>query len=422
LSPPTTRRREFHQVFPGGTYERHQTTILGDGSEKPFGTPALISRGVVVPKGSQVTVSEGHPFRSRSAGEKGDLGGNFFTQKKHIETVSRDVQVLKEEVSFPIKTYHRFIGSAYAMDPKNLLFPPSLESSDSALESIGATAIARCKPTNSVANASTALGEVLKDGLPHLVGHQTWKHRNQQARNAGSEYLNIEFGWKPLVADVRSFGHAVQNAQTVLNQFNRDAGRQVRRQYTFPIQETKTESIADIPRAAFTDPSFSQMYGGSLEPCYVTRVKWQRQWFSGAFEYSLPKGTSPLSKLYRNYLDAQKLLGITLTPDTLWNLAPWSWAVDWFSNIGDVISNVSDWGVYGLVLRYGYIMEHTIVSDTYTRGSTGLQSVSGPASAVSLVTETKKRRGANPFGFGVTWDALNAAQYAILGALGLSRH
>jgi len=125
--------------------------------------------------------------------------------------------------------------------------------------------------------------------------------------------------------------------------------------------------------------------------------------------------------LYKHYLEAGKLLGITLTPDTLWNLAPWSWAVDWFSNAGDVVSNISDWAVYGLVLRYGYIMEHTIVRDTYTRTPTGLNVSGGATSSITLVTETKIRRRADPFGFGLSGVALNATQQAILTALGISR-
>jgi len=122
----------------------------------------------------------------------------------------------------------------------------------------------------------------------------------------------------------------------------------------------------------------------------------------------------------RHALEAKKLLGISLTPETLWNLAPWSWTVDWFSNAGDVISNVSDWATDGLVMRYGYLMEHSIVKDTYLMNGTGSKSVPS-CPPLQLVTETKLRKRANPFGFGLTWNGLSAVQLAILGALGISR-
>lgn len=119
---------------------------------------------------------------------------------------------------------------------------------------------------------------------------------------------------------------------------------------------------------------------------------------------------------------SKKLLGISLTPDTVWNLAPWTWAVDWFSNAGDVVSNVTDWAVDGLVLRYGYIMEHSLVRDTYTFvGPTTFQSESQRPQALIFSSERKLRRKATPFGFGLNWDGLSPRQLAIAAALGLSR-
>jgi hypothetical protein len=112
---------------------------------------------------------------------------------------------------------------------------------------------------------------------------------------------------------------------------------------------------------------------------------------------------------------ANQLLGLDITPDTLWNLAPWSWAADWFSNIGDITSNMSSFQ-QGLVMRYGYQMEHTIVSDTYSSVDKSLRT-----HPLTFVVETKQRVKANPFGFGVTWEGLSPFQLSIAGALGLSK-
>jgi hypothetical protein len=125
--------------------------------------------------------------------------------------------------------------------------------------------------------------------------------------------------------------------------------------------------------------------------------------------------------MIRDALRAKKLLGIIPTPSTLWNLAPWSWATDWFLNTGDVISNLTDWATDGLVMRYGYMMEHTIVRDTYTLTKPGLSSPGVRVQPLTLVTETKMRRKANPFGFGLTWSGLSPRQTAIAVALGLTR-
>jgi hypothetical protein len=116
-------------------------------------------------------------------------------------------------------------------------------------------------------------------------------------------------------------------------------------------------------------------------------------------------------------------IGLSPTPDTIWNLAPWSWAIDWFSNTGDVISNVTDFATQGLVMHYGYVMEHSIVERTYYQPISGYLIDRKPVAAgpLSLVTETKVRRQANPFGFGVSWEGLSTFQASILAALGISR-
>jgi hypothetical protein len=117
----------------------------------------------------------------------------------------------------------------------------------------------------------------------------------------------------------------------------------------------------------------------------------------------------------------REILGLDLTPSTLWNLAPWTWAVDWFSNAGDVISNMSDWQDDGLVLRYGYMMEHSRATYAYTfEGPTGLNGSLRPQPVV-YVSESKRRVKATPFGFGLTWGGLTPIQLAIAAALGISK-
>jgi hypothetical protein len=117
---------------------------------------------------------------------------------------------------------------------------------------------------------------------------------------------------------------------------------------------------------------------------------------------------------------ADLLFGTTLTPEVLWNIGPWSWAVDWFANTGDVISNLSSVAKYGLVMPYGYMMETTIVKDTYTLRENPLKQAI-TIRPLTFVTITKKRVRAHPFGFGVTWEGLSPLQLAILAALGISR-
>jgi hypothetical protein len=253
--------------------------------------------------------------------------------------------------------------------------------------------------------------------LPHLVGSRLWKDRTKVAKDAADEYLNIQFGWRPLVSDITDFGKVVRNADAVLKQYERDAGRLVRRRTNLPTDRESWETTTPSPTIWEPVSSNLRATGGTgITRHSITR----RRWFSGAFVYHLPTGYDSRSRLDRYALLADRL-GLSLTPDTLWNLAPWSWAVDWFSNAGDVIQNVSNFSNDGLVMAYGYVMEHSIHRVTYTWDLPHVNGGRLNVQPLTLVTESKVRVGANPYGFGVTWDDLSPFQLSILGALGISK-
>jgi len=300
-------------------------------------------------------------------------------------------------------------------------FPPSFESSDDDLDEMGATAIAQTDPGNPIMSVSTTLGELYSEGLPKLVSSGTWVETTSVAQKAGSNYLNAEFGWLPLVSDVRQFIDIVNRAGAVLKQYERDAGRRVRRKYNFPSVKSVDTTFSSPGVTPWTPGSGGNFVADSGTLTRVTQ-KSKRAWFSGAFTYHLPTGYDSRDEMDRIRL-LTHLVGADPSPETLWNLAPWSWAADWFSNAGNVIQNISSFQADGHVLAYGYIMEHSSVTDTYSLEGchyTNGQPIEIPA--LTLTTEVKKRRRANPYGFGVSWDGLSSFQVSILAALGITRH
>jgi len=377
-------------------------------------------------KGIQITESESHPGWAKA--QSGDVGGNFRTQKRWLETDVKSVMLSGTASTTSLESFARYWGPVLACSATNAPLPPYSQSANHTLDSLGATAVARCKPTNSVADLSVALGELIHQGLPTVPTKQTWERIRDQtdrARRAGSEYLNAEFGWRPLLSELGDFGLAVTRSDEILNQYERDAGRMVRRQFRFaPERNTTTTTLISgsaSPYMAIISSIFNRDGAVPKGDLIRTRTTYKRRWFSGAFVYNLPRGYYSRNQVARYAARASILYGAELTPSTVWNLSPWSWAVDWFSNIGDVLSNVSDWATDGMVMKYGYIMEHSLIRDTYTYyGDTGLETPVVPQ-AVTLVSETKVRRQANPFGFGVTWEGLSPRQIAIAIALGLTK-
>jgi hypothetical protein len=72
-------------------------------------------------------------------------------------------------------------------------------------------------------------------------------------------------------------------------------------------------------------------------------------------------------------------------------------------------------------MQYGYIMEETSIVDTYSMPATGLLGVTGTVPPVTYEYVVKRRREANPFGFGIGWEGLSPTQLAITAALGITR-
>jgi len=109
-----------------------------------------------------------------------------------------------------------------------------------------------------------------------------------------------------------------------------------------------------------------------------------------------------------------------------WQLQPWSWLIDWFTDISENLAAIQVAHDDNLVMNYGYGMEETVRSlvlkTTFTepnpkvnRGTQFLQT--------AWETRTKRRIRANPYGF--VSSANNGAwtpyRMAVLAALGISR-
>ncbi len=399
----------------------------------------IVQNGQLIVRPFQEVQTQGNPWPYGRG--RGDTGGAFYSSKR----------TYTEFGSGPYELGSYFYGQDGPIHPKS---PPAggynrsnwpanvIPSSNGFLFGLGGTAIARCAPTNPVFDASVALGELKRDGLPHLVGHSFFKERlanvlsresavlskngkviagpsvkkdKASVRSLGEENLNYQFAIRPLLNDVKKLRYSVRETDRILKQYERDSGKSIRRTYRFPPEET-IETV--VTEGAYCTAGIAYFYvgPGRLETTTKTTVK---RWFSGAFTYYLPP-----SDLGRFVAEANKLYGIRITPETVWNLAPWSWAVDWFANFGDLIHNVNAFQNDGLVMKYGYLMEHSHQTVTYNWSGV-LNSKWNKPIPVSTTQifehEVKKRVAASPYGFGATWDEFSPRQIGIITSLGLTK-
>lgn len=290
--------------------------------------------------------------------------------------------------------------------------------------SLGQKAILSTAPTAPSASVTTAVVELLKEALPGIPGVATIFGGANVLRSGGGEYLNIEFGFKPLISDIRKVLTSLRSASVSIQQLQRDSGRQVRRRFKFPVTVDSTESTYSTGTTGpFAGHDYS-WYTGTRVTSVQKIVRTERDvWFSGAYTYYVPRDESLLSTLQMYEQRANKLLGTRFDASAFWQISAWSWLIDWKVKIGDALGVASALQEDGLVIRYGYLMVHTIEDHTYN-SPTGLLTKLGdpvPNASVSFRRETKQRYRATPYGFGISTEALTPKRIAILTALGLSR-
>jgi len=289
---------------------------------------------------------------------------------------------------------------------------PYQELTESEETAIGTKLWNSARPNSPIVDAPVALGELYRDGIPPAPGLSTWRETTRSAKNAGDEYLNVEFGWKPLVSDLKKFVKAVRDSHKIIESYRANANHGILRSRELPTKhetQTYTGNFVVLPSKANVFAS-----GGS------TVTIEQRVWFKGHFKYYLPTGDDLLSRMYRYYKYANKLYGVRITPDVVWNLAPWSWAVDWFVDVGTVIENISSMGPDGVAAFDAWLM-HTSRKEVTSYATVNSKGIVGPLTRVTG-WEYKRRRKATPFGFGLSSiQDFTPRQYSIALALGLSR-
>lgn len=293
------------------------------------------------------------------------------------------------------------------------------------LDAYGAKGWNRAKPgigtkANPVPNLGQFLGELrqiptlpLKLGK-HLQTLLTGRKRSKEFLNLGSEYLNVQFGWIPFLSDLWDALSYQQNTQAILAQLKRDNGRPVRRRVTV----ASTDSTTSVNSSGFLYPQLTSDFYATFPPGSRTVISTTQTkvWFAAAFRYWIPDIDSEAKQ---NEL-VRKMLGLRLTPSLVWELTPWSWLIDWFSSIGDVLDNVSGGAAENLTAPYAYVMASQ-VSKVSVHENANFKVVGSLSVDSELSRETKQRKAASPFGFGLTSLDLSVKQKLILGALGISR-
>jgi len=360
-----------------------------------------------------------HENGNRLTYSKYDNGHNFDTEKQSV-WLSHPAVVVKPFVAgSPASYVGPLCPNSTSSGVHGYLSAPSVNS-----DFYGAEFISMTRPNKPVFDAANTLGELRTEGLPKIFGTiVSLQSRVAFFRSLGKEYLNAQFGWAPLERAFEDLLYVVQNSEKLVYQYLADNGKDIRRKAVLPVQATnlsietnKLFSIAFSTLSSSESNLFDPSKGGQAGRAEVIQNSTRTLSFSGKYNYYLG---DPSSEFFSNMSIysalAKKLVGLRITPSSLWELKPWTWLLDWHANIGTILGNVEGLSSDNLILKYGYLMcedELDKVVSVYRHGLPAF----GPVT-VRFRTLRKRRIKAYPYGFSLDPSSYSAYQWSIIGAL-----
>lgn len=261
-----------------------------------------------------------------------------------------------------------------------------------------------------------------------------------QPKEVADHFLNHNFGWVPFISDIQKIIHVFNNSSELVARIIRDNGRDIRRMRV--LEESDTNTNVGVATVSGTFPSsemnsgadtnflpyckvFSNPAGNTKGYCQFNSRSVKRIWAVGNFRYFRPE--FGFNEHYEGAYTALRqvdrlmtLYGIRVNPTLIWKITPWTWLADWFTGVGSYLERLDDFVTDGITAKYLYVMKTEV---KYITKTCVLNFYSGLLSLnFQRVLNIKVREAADgPYGFNTPWKTLSPRQWAILGAIGISR-
>lgn len=305
------------------------------------------------------------------------------------------------------RLYYRYKGSFVDSSFVGSGAPTLAFPSEAEIAFFGAKGYNRYKPDRPVSELATTLGEM--HDLKQLG--KMWSEGSAMHRLATRD-LDNKFGRGAAIKDILKLKSLQEDLDKRIRALRRNNGKPVRRGGTIHNVENSTSSEVTLSNPGVVPVlTWGHHSGVRRTTIQTTGTRW---WFSGRFRYYVPELAVPGNRWPPGLV--AELVGGNL--ETAWNLMPWSWLLDWFTNMGDVISNIISVGARGLVSDYAYIMCERF-QRTESRTDAYFNGVHLPTSSF-LERSYKMRDVGSPFGFGVSPSQFTPAQGATLAAVGIT--
>ncbi len=369
----------------------------------------------------ETTIIKGNPGNTLTKDVTGNMGAdNFFSSRK----ITRTGAILSGQRIYPPGTvYPNGATIGWNDVPCNIraAWPewfPNWGGNDA--QSL-VTAAARTNPFRPDVLLPVflfELGDIPKmirhAGRMLLIGAGMWRNRRRPlsglplAKEVAAANLALQFGWLPLIGDLvklADFSSAVDRRKKELERLA--SGKGLKRRITLLQWES------ELKQNTFFYSNYATVISG-----VVTRRQRQKRWATVRW-----KPNSPAIPLPSSDEDVRKML-LGLTPGAItmnvWEALPWSWLVDYFTNIGEVLR--ANQGHMQARVVSCCVMSNTIDQFQYPGGFFGYPNGSLALSAGSYTNELKYRWvGIPPTSPSFKFPLLTGSQLSILGSLAIRR-
>ena len=265
----------------------------------------------------------------------------------------------------------------------------------------------RTLPRDVLRGAQDFIREAIRSpSLRRFLQNGALRFRRNPLQEGAGGYLGVQFGLIPLVNDVKGIMKYQELVGNRLREIaNLRDGNGIRRRINLGFTQIPgPESVQNIS-------STTRLVIDARVQLHASRRIW------GTVRWK----PDPLKRVpdtdARRVMEARRAAyGLNVDLSTAYNLMPWSWLVDYFSNVGDLIDATRN--DVGAVPGNTNIMVHTM----YARVATPLLPDGLTGGSAVDVLETKERFIGSGFtGLNSTIPILSNRQVSILGALAISR-
>lgn len=278
-----------------------------------------------------------------------------------------------------------------------------------------ASIVARTNPSRASINSLELLQDLydlpkMIFGLRKFLEHPKTRF---SAKGAANSYLEVTFGWLPLIEDIRQ----IANLQSIIAKRGKEldqlySGRGLRRRVQLG-SDTKT----------VTTKLINSLSGTYVFNVNVSATAEKTSWATIRWHPTSPPPYHPGDGKRAHFL---RNLALGWTPEGLvsgaWKVLPWTWLIGWFTNIGAFTLQHSNTvpATWSDACFMSQVTTTTQVSGITKSSGTKPKEFSVYPSGTATLTTKSRSIGSGPT-LGVNMPYLDMSKLSVLGALAIQR-